>query len=84
MFLCSVGTGAASKEAAAGSDRYGDGAAAVRPFMKFKLVDRPDWWWTVELDLKCAFQILAPLDVYNEFVGVKGAVSGLSATVICR
>lgn len=49
----------------------GDG---IRPFMRFRFSERPDWWWAEELDCKYAFKLLITLDEYNRSIGVPGAV----------
>ncbi len=69
-----AGTLAVSKDARAERDEYGFGARAVRPWMRFRFDDRPEWWWAVELDSKPAFKCLAALDDYNAFVGPPKAV----------
>jgi hypothetical protein len=70
-----AGTIAVSAEEKRERDLYGQGARAVRPWMKFRFDDRPDWWWAVELDSTPAFVRLAALDDYNAFVGPPTAVS---------
>lgn len=62
------------KEAMAAAGQFGEAQDAPRPWMSFPFQDRPDWWWAIEIDSKPAFEILATLEDYNRFVGVKKAV----------